>query len=120
MIRALGQGGSYSRKKRLMLLPSHGGWLSSRGRVFAHPACAHWGPVRGKKAIRNQGGAAQFQDKKLRNCARTMSKAEANQFRAKADECEEKAEQATDAEAKRVFRQAAEDWRILAVLAERR
>jgi hypothetical protein len=45
---------------------------------------------------------------------------EATEFRAKADECEKKAEQPKDAEAKRVLREAAHEWRMLAAQAERR
>ena len=44
---------------------------------------------------------------------------EAGEFRAKAAECEEKADQAKDAEAKRLLREAAENWRSLATQAER-
>jgi len=47
-----------------------------------------------------------------------MSKAE--EFRDKAAECDKKAEQARDVEAKRLFRQAADDWRTLAALEELR
>jgi hypothetical protein len=41
-------------------------------------------------------------------------------FRAKADECEQRAQQSKDLEAKRVLREAAKEWRVLAVQAERR
>jgi hypothetical protein len=43
----------------------------------------------------------------------------AAEFRAKAEECERKAEEATDVEAKRLLLEAAEHWRILAAQAER-
>jgi DNA-binding NtrC family response regulator len=46
-----------------------------------------------------------------------MSKAEA--FRANAAECDKKADQAKDIEAKRMFREAAENWRSMAAQAER-
>jgi hypothetical protein len=42
----------------------------------------------------------------------------AAEFRAKADECEKKAKEAKDAEAKRVLREAAQEWRTLADHAE--
>jgi hypothetical protein len=42
----------------------------------------------------------------------------AAEFRAKADECERKAEEATDVEAKRLLLEAAEHWRILAAQAD--
>jgi len=45
---------------------------------------------------------------------------EATEFRAKADECEKKAKEAKDAEAKRILREAAQEWRFLAATAERR
>ena len=47
----------------------------------------------------------------------TASKAE--EFHAKAAECERKAEQAKDAEAKRLLREAADNWRRMASDAER-
>jgi len=43
----------------------------------------------------------------------------AAEFRAKADECERKAQEATDVEAKRLLLEAAEHWRTLATHAER-
>jgi len=43
----------------------------------------------------------------------------AEQFRAKADECESKAQEVRDAEAKRLLREAAEHWRILAAQADK-
>ena len=46
-----------------------------------------------------------------------MSKAE--EFHAKAAECERKAEQAKDTEAKRLLREAADNWRSMASDAER-
>jgi hypothetical protein len=48
-----------------------------------------------------------------------VSKAEADEFRARAVECDEKADQAKDVEAKRMFHEAAENWRSMAVQAER-
>ena len=45
-----------------------------------------------------------------------MSKAE--YFRARAAECDELAEKATDPKAKRMLREAAEHWRFLAAQAE--
>jgi hypothetical protein len=39
-------------------------------------------------------------------------------YRAKALECDELADKATDAEARRLLREAAEDWRILAAQVE--
>jgi hypothetical protein len=44
----------------------------------------------------------------------------ADVFRAKADECEKKAERAKDAAAKRILLEAAQEWRILAAHAEPR
>jgi len=44
----------------------------------------------------------------------------AAEFRANADECEQKAHQTKDVEAKRVLREAAQEWRALAAHAERR
>ncbi len=49
--------------------------------------------------------------------AHQTSKAE--EFRARAAECEEKANQSKDAEAKRLLREAAENWRSIATQAER-
>ena len=46
-----------------------------------------------------------------------MSKA--GEFRAKADECERKAHQAKDAEAKRLLMEAAQNWRNMAEQADR-
>jgi hypothetical protein len=46
-----------------------------------------------------------------------MSKAA--DFRAKADECEKKAEQAKDVEAKQLLMDAAQNWRSMAAQAER-
>jgi hypothetical protein len=46
-----------------------------------------------------------------------MTRAEA--FRAKAAECDKKADEAKDAEAKRLFREAAGDWLSMAIQAER-
>lgn len=46
-----------------------------------------------------------------------MSKPEA--LRAKAAECDKKADQAKDPESKRLLQQAADDWRSMAVQAER-
>jgi len=43
----------------------------------------------------------------------------AAEFRAKADECERNAQEATDVEAKRLLLEAAENWRTLAAQAER-
>jgi len=47
----------------------------------------------------------------------TVSKAE--EFHAKAAECERKAQQAKDTEAKRLLREAADNWRSMASDAER-
>jgi hypothetical protein len=44
----------------------------------------------------------------------------AAEFRARADECEQKAKVAKDAEAKRVLLEAAQEWRTLAAHAELR
>jgi hypothetical protein len=44
----------------------------------------------------------------------------AAEFSANADECEQKAHQTKDVEAKRVLREAAQEWRALAAHAERR
>jgi hypothetical protein len=43
----------------------------------------------------------------------------AEEFRAKAAEYEKKADQAKDAEAKRLLREAAENWRSMAAQADR-
>jgi hypothetical protein len=48
-----------------------------------------------------------------------VSKAKADEFRARAAECDEKADQAKDTEAKRMLREAAENWRSMAAQAER-
>jgi hypothetical protein len=48
-----------------------------------------------------------------------VSKAKADEFRAKAVECDEKADQAKDAEAKRLLRETAETWRSMAAQADR-
>jgi hypothetical protein len=53
----------------------------------------------------------------LGHMAYWVSKAE--EFRARAAECEEKANQAKDAEAKRLLREAAETWRSMATQVER-
>jgi len=44
----------------------------------------------------------------------------ATEFRAKADECEKKAQEAKDVQAKRLLMEAAEEWRVLAAHAELR
>jgi hypothetical protein len=44
----------------------------------------------------------------------------AAEFRANADECQQKAHQTKDVEAKRVLLEAAQEWRALAAQAERR
>jgi hypothetical protein len=51
--------------------------------------------------------------------AAVMRKAKADEFRARAAECDEKADQAKDVEAKRMFREAAANWRSMAAQAER-
>jgi hypothetical protein len=54
---------------------------------------------------------------RLREGSATVSQAEA--LRAKAAECEKKADQAKDLEAKRVLRKEADNWRTMALQADR-
>jgi hypothetical protein len=45
--------------------------------------------------------------------------AKADEYRRQADECDRRANQAKDPEAKRMFKAAAEQWRSMALTAER-
>jgi hypothetical protein len=54
---------------------------------------------------------------RLREGSAAMTRAEA--FRIKAAECDKKADQVTDVEAKRLFREAADNWLSMAIQAER-